>query len=190
MINILFSPFYRHKNKLLKAKLLHKSLLLLNCGRLWKSEATGKMGIKDFGIKKHKTLKKWKVTLTLICYFKNLVQVYQEWILFLFYLCTAMENRCFRLFFNFLKVTSYFKLFFNVDFPMITTMISRACYMYSLYSFSRSCQTIFYKQWLYYFISHPFWSSSSPTAHNVKLFGQASWGSILHTYFTFHSYDY
>ena len=124
MINILFSPFYRHKNKLLKAKLLHKSLLLLNCGRLWKSEATGKMGIKDFGIKKHKTLKKWKVTLTLICYFKKLVQVYQEWILFLFYLCTAMENRCFRLFFNFLKVTSYFKLFFNVDFPMITTMIS------------------------------------------------------------------
>ena len=113
MINILFSPFYRHKNKLLKAKLLHKSLLLLNCGRLWKSEATGKMGIKDFGIKKHKTLKKWKVTLTLICYFKNLVQVYQEWILFLFYLCTAMENRCFRLFFNFLKVTSYFKLFFK-----------------------------------------------------------------------------
>ena len=55
MINNLFSPFYCNENNLVKATVLHKSLLLLNCSRLRKSEATGKMGITDFEIKKYKT---------------------------------------------------------------------------------------------------------------------------------------
>ena len=60
----------------------------------------------------------------------------------------------------------FFLLFANI----MNAAVKLVIYIHYTVSFSRSCQTIFYKQWLYYFISHPFWSSSSPTAHNVKLF--------------------